>query len=255
MERDLLNTSGYFGNYIGSLHNLTVTEIKLKKFAEAELHLAKLEAFQQEYSKQLSERSKILIKSSHALNTLSLLGYCGDKTTTMSFIATTDTFITRDIKKMDYRYLIHIYYSIAYTAFKFSEYAIAIKYLTKLNVESSSGKLDRYLQRGYRLLLLMVHLEMGNFRLLQYMVINTYRYLLKIGHLTKFDKAIISFIRSNSMDKKALLQFQKQLQAAKADKFEAQEFSHLDVISWVESKLEKKPFIEVYRKNGSGYRP
>lgn len=250
MEKDMLTTAGYLGNYVGSLHNLTVTEIKLKKFEEAEIHLAKLEAFQNKYASQLSERTKSLIKSSHVLNKLTYLGYCGDKTTTMAFIANVEVYLSKELKKIDYRYLVHTYYSLAYTAFKFAEYTIAINYLNKLNIASTTGKLDKYLQRGFRLLLLMVHLEMGNHRLLKYMVINTYRYLLKIGQLTKFDKAIISFIRNNSMDKKALLQFQKQLYVAKADKFEEQEFTHLDVISWVESKLEKKSFIEIYRRQG-----
>lgn len=250
MESEMIITAGYIGNYIGSLHNLTVTEIRLYKFDEALLHLQKLAAFEKQYANVIPERSKVLIHSSLAMNTLTYLGYRGTKTETFNYIAQVEKQLNESFKQMDYRYLVHTYYTVAYTAFKFAEYNIAIKYLNLISAESSTGKLDNYLQRGYRLLLLMVHLEMGNYRLLQYMAINTYRFLLKIGNLTKFDKAIIGLIRSKSMDKKVLLKFQKQLLAVKADKFEAQEFAHLDAISWVESKLEKKPFIEIYRKNG-----
>ena len=249
METEMLLSAGYLGNYIGSLHNLTVTELRLYKLDEALIHLYKLAEFQKQHADKISDRTKALINSSLAMNKLTYLGYRGSKTETITFINQVELQLSTAYKKMDYRYLVHIYYSIAYTAFKFAEYDIAIKYLNLLSLESTTGKLDKYLQRGYRLLMLMVHLEMGNYRLLQYMVISTYRYLLKTGNLTQFDKAIIALIRSKTMDKKVLLKFHKQLLVVEANKFEAQELTHLDAIAWVKSKLEKKPFIEVYRRN------
>ncbi len=248
MEENILETSPFIANYIVALTNLTNTEFNLHKYKDGLISINKMETTVKKYDHLLVERIKSLAAISITLNTTTYQGYFGNDNTISLHLDSVEKQLSTQGKKMDSRYIIHTLYSIAYLAFKAENYDSAFRYLQQL-INFPAGQIDKYLQRGYRLLLLMVHLEMKNFRLLQYMAINTYRFLLKSGELTRYDKVIINFLKHKTMDKAALKKLHTALVEIKSNKFEAKEFTHLDVISWAESKIEKKPFLEVYRKN------
>ncbi|MGB4929327.1 MAG: hypothetical protein WBP43_05105 [Chitinophagales bacterium] len=248
MEGNTLETSPYIGNYIVALTNLTSTEFNLHKYADGLSSINKIKTTLKKYDHLLVERIKTLATTSIILNMTTYFGYFGKSGDIELHLQEVEKTISIQSKKMDPRFVVHILYSLAYLAFKIENYDKAFQFLQQL-INFPTGQIDKYIQRGYRLLLLMVHLEMRNFRLLQYMAINTYRYLLKSGELTRYDKIIINFLKHKTIDKAALYKLHTSLLEIKSNKFEAKEFTHLDVISWVESKIEKLPFLEVYRKN------
>jgi len=99
--------------------------------------------------------------------------------------------------------------------------------------------LDWYL----KLLNLIIHYELKNYKLLKYLLISTYRNLYKRKKLFKVETAIIRFIRKltdlNSEEQLVpqLLILKNDLCAIREDRFEKNAFRYFDFIDWLDVKL------------------
>ncbi|MCC6866377.1 MAG: hypothetical protein IT280_09495 [Ignavibacteria bacterium] len=98
---------------------------------------------------------------------------------------------------------------------------------------------------------LIIHFELGNYDLLEYKLISTYRYLIRKKRLFEYEKIIIHFIKNlvkNYTIKELNDNFQwvqKKLKSISEDENERAAFEDFDIISWLESKITNKPFMEV----------
>ena len=104
-----------------------------------------------------------------------------------------------------------------------------------------------------RMLALIIHFEKGNEILISHQIISTYRYLSKIQHLQKGLKHILSFLRklpttSQSDLKKEFIKLKDSLEHIEGEDFERRPFLYLDIISWLESKIEGIPLKDVLRR-------
>lgn len=149
-----------------------------------------------------------------------------------------------------YRVLV-FYYKIACLYFGSGENNKAIHYLNL--IINSKGNLRSDLQCYARLLHLIAHYELGNFRLLEYLTISVYRFMAKMENLSKVDQAIFDFLKKSFTVGAAGIkpEFEHLLERLKGyanNPLEARSFTYLDFISWLESKIEGVHVEDIIRR-------
>jgi hypothetical protein len=123
-------------------------------------------------------------------------------------------------------------------------------------LESRILKKHPYIHSEVMLLNVLVHFELGNYQLLDSLLLNTYRMLSKRQLLYKTEKIIFKYIRkylNNKGEAEVLKMFKvvkKELQAAKLDRFEKNALPTFDLIVWIESKIQGKSMIEIITESG-----
>lgn len=150
-------------------------------------------------------------------------------------------------------------YNTAYLYFGVGNYHKANEYLNKVLNEMMDIKNDT--QCFAHILSLLVHFEMGKQDLLEYKVKSVHRFLYKRNRLYKVETIVLDFIRkevpkiSSTVETQYIASlrkfFESLLTAMKAianDPFERRAFDYFDFISWLESKVENRPFAEIVRE-------
>lgn len=131
------------------------------------------------------------------------------------------------------------------------DYARCLDYLNELMSMKSSRE---NVQLIARTLALIVHFELRRFDLLEYLLKSTYKYLLSKEKLFGFERAVIEFIRGalNTASEAELLplfrSLHERLVALTRDPFERIPVEIVDVISWLQAKIEGRMFAEVVRE-------
>ena len=152
---------------------------------------------------------------------------------------------------LDRHRVLVFYYKIASLYFGAGKNEKAIDYLNKIINWKVDLRTD--LQCYARLLHLIAHYELGNYNLLEYLTKSVYRFMGKMESLSMVEEEMFIFLRrSFKVEQKALRsEFEKLLDKLKkyeGNRFETRAFSYLDVISWLESKIENVPVMEIIRR-------
>ena len=131
------------------------------------------------------------------------------------------------------------------------DYETAIDYLNKI----INWKVDlrNDLQCYARLLHLIAHYELGNYQLLEYLAKSVYRFMAKMQNLSVVEEEMFKFIRKalTLSTKQLKPEFEKLLQKLKKfenKRFETRAFMYLDVISWLESKINNVPVQKIVQQ-------
>jgi hypothetical protein len=143
------------------------------------------------------------------------------------------------------------YYKIACLYFGAGKNEKAIHYLNKIINWKVDLRTD--IQCYARLLHLIAHYELGNFDLLEYLTKSVYRFMAKMESLSAVEEEMFHFLRrSFQVNAHALKpEFEKLLEKLKRyenNPLETRAFSYLDVISWLESKINNVPVQSVIRE-------
>lgn len=153
------------------------------------------------------------------------------------------------------------YYKMACVKFGAADFKGSIKYLNEI-INSKSINLKEDLQCFARILSLIAHYELGDNDLIDYQIRSTYRFLLKMKDVQQVQREILNFLKNSvNMDRKDLtIEFKNlknRLEKIFDNKYERRPFLYLDLLSWLESKIDKLPVAKVVRKRmeeGKGYR-
>lgn len=161
-------------------------------------------------------------------------------------------FIGRYQTRMDEHQIVVLNYKIACLFFGSGDNKTAIKYLNKV-IQFKDSSIREDIQCFARILNLISHFELGNDELVEYQVKSVYRFLIKMGELHGVQKEIFFFLRQlpfSSMSdlRKAFRILHRKLVKLAQDPYEKRAFLYLDIISWLECKLENKSVQEVIRE-------
>ena len=145
-------------------------------------------------------------------------------------------------------------YKIATLYFGTGDYNGAIDYLQK--IVNNNIDLRNDLQCYARLLHLMSHYELGNHELMESLTKSVYRFMAKMQNLTIVEEEMFKFLRKSFHlpRKKLKPEFEKLLWTIKhfeKSRFETRSFAYLDIISWLESKVEGETMSEVIARKYS----
>jgi len=103
------------------------------------------------------------------------------------------------------------------------------------------------------LLHLIAHYELGNFQLLEYLIKSVYRYMAKMENMSGVEEEVFAFLRrSFHVGAHALKpEFEKllsKLRKYEGNPLETRAFAYLDIISWLESKINHVNVQDVIRE-------
>ena len=110
----------------------------------------------------------------------------------------------------------------------------------------------RQIQCYARMLHLIAHYELEHYGLLEYLVKSVYRFLKKMEELNLVQKEVLLFLRkalySNPNELTQLfVKLKNKLEKLVVHPYEKRSFTYLDIISWLESKIQNRPVQEVIR--------
>jgi hypothetical protein len=106
----------------------------------------------------------------------------------------------------------------------------------------------------FRIFRLIVHFEAGNYDVLPYFIQSTYRFLKKKERLRKFEKILINFLQrmlsqnANRDIMKDLMRVKDQIDLQVKKEYEENISLKFDIVGWLESKIENKPYIEILKR-------
>ncbi|MEE9374271.1 MAG: hypothetical protein V3V00_14550 [Saprospiraceae bacterium] len=105
-----------------------------------------------------------------------------------------------------------------------------------------------------RILNIIAHFDLGNEDLVSHQIRSTYRFISKMDNVQKVHREIFAFLRRTPSMTEGILhqEFSKlktKLVELKKDPYERRPFLYLDIISWLDSKIEGVTMAEAVRKN------
>ena len=145
------------------------------------------------------------------------------------------------------------FYQIAYAYFGAGLYNKALFWINKvLNDNENTLRQDIYSYA--RLFNLVIHFELGNMDLLEYITKSTHRYLSKRQRDYTMEKLIIDSMRKliragNVIDRKdVFIKFREDLELMMENPEHRVVIKYFDFIKWVDSKIENASFADTIKK-------
>jgi CII-binding regulator of phage lambda lysogenization HflD len=238
-------------HYIKGMHNLLGAHFDLlndEKFRET---LDQFEAFSESDIVQNNVNNRIQMFIYLYISKLNLHFIDGTFTAGLGLVP----YIEEKLKEywiyLDRHRILVFYYKIACLYFGSGDYEQTIVYLNKIINWKVDLRTD--LQCYSRLLHLIAHYELGNFQLLEYLTKSVYRFMAKMGNLSLVEEEIFRFLRKsfNVTPDRLRPEFEKLVEKLKKyekNRFETRASMYLDVISWLESKIQHVPVQDVIRE-------
>ena len=154
--------------------------------------------------------------------------------------------------RIDGHHVMVFYYKIASMYFGAGETKKCIFFLEKI-ISNKSLQMREDLLCFSRILNLVAHYEAGMDYHLDVLIKSTYKFLIKMEDLYEVQKEFIKFLRALGdiyphEVKKEFIKLHKKLKEFENDPYQSRSFLYLDIISWLESKIENKPIGTIIRE-------
>jgi hypothetical protein len=239
------------GNYIKGMHNLMGAHFDLLNPRKLSETIEQFEKFAKSKLVVQNENNRILVFIYLYTAKINLYFLEGKFTEGLKLVP----YIEEKLKEyelfLDRHRILVFYYKIACLYFGSGNNEKTVLYLGKIINQKSDLRTD--LQCYARLLHLIAHYELGNFDLLEYLIKSVYRYMAKMESLSGVEEEMFKFLRhSFDVGAKALKpEFEKlleKLQQYEGNPLETRAFAYLDVISWLESKINGVNVQDVIRE-------
>lgn len=237
--------------YLKGLHNLLSTLFNMLYHDRYVQGLKDLDSFPAFYDLERSNNIEglyYLFKYIHAIKLHFLEGTFTEGT---RLIPELMEIIESDRYNWDNHRIMVFYYRIACLYFGSGDNDSAITYLN-LIINQKNPDYREDIQCFARILNLIAHYELGNAQLVEYQVKSVYRFLAKMEDTGMVQKEIFRFLRRiprmREVEVKAEFIFLKEkLLKLESDPYERRPFLYLDIISWLESKIEDRPVQDIIR--------
>ncbi|MGX5817458.1 hypothetical protein ACWKWU_04635 [Chitinophaga lutea] len=238
--------------YIKALHNLLTAHFHTmnhEKFIEV---LHEMEKFIIEKEESLNEntRTNAFVYlytgkiNSHFLD--------GSFTEGLKLVAEVEEKISEHQLTVDQHRVLVFYYKIACLYFGSGDNNNAIIYLNKI-IQLRIGNLRADIQCFARILHLIAHYELENYSLVEYLIKSVYHFIAKNKDLSLVMEEILKFLRKNMYAnpkalRTAFKDLKDRLTVIAKNPYERRSYLYLDIVSWLESKIEGIPVQEVIRQ-------
>ncbi|MBI2270590.1 MAG: hypothetical protein HYU69_09595 [Bacteroidetes bacterium] len=147
-----------------------------------------------------------------------------------------------------------LHYNFAYINFVIGNYKESLMWINQI-LKQKRSVVRKDILKVTQLLNLMVHIELENNDYLENLSLSLHRMLIKENALGKFEKIIIELVSKQlsfigSRDEKIVLfkEIYSELKKVLKDPAENQKLEHLDLVSWLESKIKGKTFSEIMKR-------
>lgn len=245
--------------YFVSINNLIPICVKLKRWDEVAELIEMMETLEDRshntyFSSEM--RSRVMMQSSIAkLAVYARIGEVEKGKKLVNYLSENSEAIVNYHRKY---VMLHLYYNLAYFLFAIGEFSPSLRWLNKV-VNDTDIKTAEDLHASTRILAMILQFEIGRSELLEYLARSTYRFLNKLEGLYRFEEVMLTFMKKFSkndllrQDKQVYIKLREDLLEAGYEPSERNALSTLDLISWVDSKIENRPLHEILKaKNTNG---
>lgn len=239
------------GHYIKGIHNLLNAHFDLRNYTKFEKTLREFEAFSDTSIVQHHENFRVqtfVYIQQARINQHFMLGTFKEG---LALVPHLEEKLSEYSLFLDTHRILVFNYKIATLYFGSADFSTCIDYLQRIINDHVDLRTD--LQCYARLMHLMAHYELGNFEIIESLTKSVYRFMAKMKNLTVVEEEMFRFLRasfslSRHKLKPELEAFLQKIKHLEKNRFETRSFAYLDVISWVESKVYKKPMSEIIRQ-------
>lgn len=236
--------------YIGILRNKAVNELSLMQFDDLFKTLKKMDDFVAKHG-QTNRYYEILTEN------LKLFVYIpmGDFDKALDVAKNLEN-VYKQIPptKLLLKEKLLQHYAYAYIYIGLGEFKLANQHINVLlNAPENDFRSD--VNCFAHILSLIIHFELKNTELIEYRIRSTYRLLLRRNKLHNFEKQILAFLKSSQRKIenpkeliKAFVKLKENIESSTTNKVEKNALSLFDLISWLESKIENKSFMEIKKE-------
>ena len=239
-----------FHFYISSVNNLMEIYFEFKNYDSALLQLEKFKNTLSNVKNYSTSAFQFYVYNSYHLRHLKQTGQFENAVDLLPGIIKEYDSYKSELNQME-KIILGSYFALIW--FGCGEYKKCIHVLNSIRNELSLGirpDIDNFIRIFY----IIAHYEAGNLDLLPHLTQSAYRTLQKQEQSGRFEKIIISFFKNeliNSVNAKeiigAFVELKKELLPLTKDADEKSVFEFFDYISWLDSKIENKPFAEIIR--------
>jgi len=239
--------------YINTISSMLTCYIEMGNQEEAQILIEEMNALPENRS-FASFDSRVRIFTSSYLNQLNLNAKNGDFDKSVKLAPEIIEQLEGFKNKINKEQEVLFYYKIAYAYFCYGDYNVALFWINKvLNDNEPSLRQDLY---GYsRIFNLLIHFELGNFELLEYIIKSTHRYLNKRQLAYKIEEMIIKSLKSLSKNKskseydEILTGISAEIDKLKDNEYEMAAMKFFNFDAWVHSKLNNCSISDSIKSN------
>ena len=238
--------------YLKGLNNVLVALFHTNHLTSFQRNLMHLKQLKEEEQFQYNSNLNVLLQMftyTHQINEHFMLGTFNKG---IDLVPDIENFLLENRFAMDKHRALVFYYKIACLYFGSGEYKKAIQYLNKIvNFKDTSLRGD--IHCFARILNLISHFELEETDFLEYQIRSTYRFLVKSEDLQEVQKYILKFLRrlssiSRDQLKEEFVKSRKELQKWVLDPYEKRAFLYLDIISWLDAKIQNRSVQDVIKE-------
>ncbi|MBF9254915.1 hypothetical protein I2I11_16550 [Pontibacter sp. 172403-2] len=235
--------------YIKGLHNLLAALYNLQYYSKFKQVLEDMERFAADKTRRSSPNIDLLLFMYLNNNRINAYFMRGAFSEGIQIIPELLEQLTLRQQQLDPHRMLVFYFKIASLYFGSGDNHSAIKYLNKI-IQAKDSSLREDIQCFARILNLIAHYEAGEDYELEYQIRSVYRFLGKMNEQQQMQIEIFKFLRNVGTItplelKGAFITLKEKLIAIAAQPFERRPFLYLDIISWLESKIEQVPVQEI----------
>ncbi|MEO6406914.1 MAG: hypothetical protein ABIY51_15170 [Ferruginibacter sp.] len=239
------------GNYIKGMHNLMNAHFDLRNYKKFEEAIQQFQLFSETEVANLHDNNRVqtFVYLSNARINYHMITGSFEKG--LQLIPHIEKKLEEYWLFLDRHRVLVLNYKIATLHFAAGNYDKSIDYLRKIINDNVDLRND--LQCYSRLLHLLAHYEMGNYDIMDHLIKSVYRFMTKMENLSRLEEEMFLFLRKYSQLKPVALkpafaEFLAKIKVLELQPFQARAFAYLDIISWVESKIQDKPLAIIIRK-------
>lgn len=237
-----------------AINNLIPVSLHLRKINEVQELIVKMRHLVDLHPKiKVSEDIEMKIFTHSNIAELSLFVKMGEVDKGLELIDSISPELIEYENKFRKFPLLHLYYNIAYFYFSIGKHSHAIQWTNSI-LNDKSIKSVEDIHSSTHILTMILHYEQGKEELLSYLSRSTQRYLNQLEGLYDFETILLNFIKKNigKKRKKDLLKNYKKLREelliTRYEPGERNALSTIDLIAWVDSKIEGIPFYEIMKR-------
>ncbi len=248
--------------YIRALNSLLVVLNKFKSLEEFELVHRRLVGLKRRVDREMTENINLNLFKAIYIHEINRHFIRGEFRSGTRIVGKLQGELNELLPLLDHNSVLLIDYKIACLYFGADQYKNALHWLNRI-IQEKDISVREDLHAFARILALICHNELGNDLLEESHIKSLYRFLLKKaspdnsfgqGNLSAYNKLILSFLRklhrnlSEKQLNKLFLELKEKMQPLTKQRFEKRAFYYFDIITWLESKIEKRSMEQIIKE-------
>ncbi len=246
LEQNPAYLKNKIASYMGNINNLFLAMIRLKKDEELLFLYHKVTHFIESLPKKI--QSNVVYRWYIAINN-NYIAYKMESLDIAEALNLSEKLKASINKYSDKQHFLVFHSNLFVICFYLEDYHKALQQVNEI-LNTREEKVRQDIFNEAKILNIIVHYELGNEDILPGLCKSVFRYFEKKGQLQQAERLILNFfskdiLKANTKQKKKniFIELKKRLLLAMSEKT----FYDFDFISWIESKIENRPFAEIVR--------